>query len=209
MKHKGELSDTLRVTDHVSGTVIRDGRVVGFSESVRDGRAASADVDTDHVLEGITGPPPQNETGTLGVARTLVHVLNTLGGTFGQPEAGQGLVDAHATDKEGRKLKMQVVRSRVDPAYWKALDKAGVFRDARHVVALAAEIRSSIAKKESIGLALRGELTLVVSAMDTPCHVMDNVVDAFRAAHGDEIRILGFQAIWLVGPTPLMTHRLA
>jgi hypothetical protein len=74
------VSETLSLTGHVAMLGRREGRVIGFRESEREGRAASADRHNDGSLSySILGSSPQGEEDTLSTCRILVNALNAAG----------------------------------------------------------------------------------------------------------------------------------
>jgi hypothetical protein len=52
------------------------------------------------------------------------------------------------------------------------------------------------------------KLLLALNAIRSPGYVEDPVVAVFLATHGTWAAGLGYQAIWLVGPTAELTHQL-
>jgi hypothetical protein len=56
--------------------------------------------------------------------------------------------------------------------------------------------------------AQRRKLMLALDAIRSPGYVEDPVMAAFLATHGTWAAGLGYQAIWLVGPTAELTHQL-
>jgi hypothetical protein len=209
------IADGIRITDHVSGTVIRQGQVVGFSESLRDGRAAHGTITADGSVDhGFTGPSPTNETGTLDACQRLVRHLNAEGRQWTLPTAlTEGLphVDCRVESTADVCLDIQVVRAMTDETHWHEVSLKG----GRQVVGEATEEgahalkRSVECKQNKIPLVERAGLVLVLDANDTPALAFGPVVAKFHAVHGAWARSVGFQAIWLVGPMIGMVHRLA
>ncbi|HEY8010940.1 MAG TPA: hypothetical protein VIE67_08065 [Rudaea sp.] len=203
------------VTDHAKGTVTRGGKVVGFSESLREGRAASGDFQHSGTLDyGFVGPTPKGEQGTLETCRTLVRVMNTDEPIWREPEALSTLphIDCRVARLDGHEpaLDIQVVRAFVDPAFWQHVRQtgqgAGVSVTSKE---LAQGLLAAIElKANKIPLQARSSLLLALSALDSPVMAFDAVVDEFRNQFSLWAAAQGFLAIWLVGPNSMLTHRL-
>src|SRR5882724_9336377 len=118
------MAERLRISDHVSGTVTRQGQAVGFSESFRNGRAAHGGLNASGSLDhGLTGSPSKGEQGTLETCRTLVGILNEPLAQWVMPDAlsdGVAHVDCRAQRIDGLQppLDIQVVRAIADPSFW-------------------------------------------------------------------------------------------
>ena len=204
------VEDRIVVRDHCSATVIRDDIAVGFTESMRDGRAAHASVENGVVMNGLVGKPPQNEAGTLETACILVDALNSLGGCWNIPEIVDiSYIDARVTDDVGNILNLQVTRACTSKKFWEQAARAGQSSSERQVGEVADELRASIRKKESIPGAVRADLVLVISALDSPGHAMPDVIRAFAELHRAEVEGLGFAQVWVVGPHTGLCFRLA
>jgi hypothetical protein len=214
-KHEMILSETFRLSDHFSGTVIRDGKVIGFSESLRDGRAAHGDARNGAVDFGFTGPTSIGEEGTLEVGRVLTIVLNAADPGWIAPTAlaTEPHIDIYIsnTDTARPPMAIQVVRAIVDPTHWKQIALLGGDNQVGvPVQELAAHMRRAIELKVSkIDEAVRPSLVLALNAIDTPAIAFGAVVEEFRTVFGNWAREQHFEAIWLVGPNLNLTHRLA
>lgn len=214
------MKDRVAFGDHVSATVTdNENKTIGFTESVRDGRSAHVTRRDDGSLEhGFTGTTPTNEVGTLETCRMLVLALNKLGGAWDQPEAtspdapSAAHTDARCSKANGQlgTLNIQVVRAQSNPRYWHEVSKKGASQDCSAPEQMAEQLRDAIGKKESrIPVEARSDLVLALSALDSPAHAFDDVIEAFRCSHGEWASCLGFEQIWIVGPSLLLTHRLA
>jgi hypothetical protein len=204
-------------SDHVAMVAGRDGRTFAFRESVRsDGRAASAERQDDGLFAySISGSSPQNETQTPRVCQLLIRKLNSLGESWSEPSKGED--DSHddcvATDmcNTANVLRVQVVRAITDKrlsekwARQGALDKQDV-----DVSELASQIAAAIEHKVKVKIPrnVRPELTLALDATLLPVTTFDHVIESFRARHGPWADALGFEAIWMVGPTHSLVRRL-
>jgi len=208
------MKDHVMFGDHISATVTDNNKTVGFTESMRDGRAAHVTQRDDGSLEhGFAGAPPTNETGTLETCRMLVLALNKAGGMWSQPEVTSALhTDAQCirTDGQPDTLNIQVVRAQSNSKYWHEVSQTGGSEGCATPEQMADQLRDAISKKESrIPKDARPGLILVLSAVDSPAHAFDDVIEAFRNGHGEWASHLGFEQIWVVGPSLLLTHRVA
>lgn len=206
---------TIGVSTYGSALQSRQGKAIGYSESERDGRAASADQHEDgSVSFELTGSSPQGEEDTLQVCRMLVDKLNVAGDNWGQPVLGEALADCRVVHQQykGMVLEIQVVRAITDQTIWKELNEhkhlqqSGVTKDE-----LAEHIRYAIESKTNqrrIPRLSRADLTLALDANRLPALGFDEVVDVFRSKHGTWCQTLGFAGIWLVGPSTSLTWRL-
>ena len=201
--------------DHISATFADNkNKTIGFTESVRDGKSAHVTQRDDGSLEHrFTGTPPTNEVGTLETCRILVLALNKAGSAWGQPEVTSAAhTDARCTRTDGQPgtLNIQVVRAQSNSTYWHAVSQTGGSADCAAPEQMAAQLRDAISKKESrIPKEARTSLILALSALDSPAHAFDDVIEAFRHEHGEWAVRLGFEQIWIVGPSPLLSHRVA
>jgi len=208
------MEESTTIGDHVAGTTIRAGKVVGFGESDRGGRSAFADVMPDGtVTHGQFGRPPQNEEGTLEACQRLVNMLNGLGANYSMPEdKGRLHVDCECQDlSSGQSIFIQVVRACVNPALYAELCHRGERRrDADLIGEYAKELVEAISLKVGkIAPDIRPNITLALDAMEFPGLCFDEVRDAFAQASGAWAKAQGFAAIWIVGPNAQLIHRLA
>jgi hypothetical protein len=209
------ITDAIRMSDHMSGTVIRAGKVVGFSESLREGRAASGDAQPAGTLDyQFVGPTPKGEQGTLETCRVLVRAMNGAQPTWREPDTLSDLthVDCRAPRLDGQAppLDIQVVRALANSAFWQKVGRHGR-GDGVSVSPqeLAQHLRSAIELKVGrIPTPVRSTLVLALSALDSPVVAFDSVVDAFRIRSEPWAKAQGFLSIWLVGPNVLLTHQL-
>lgn len=217
---KNETQETLISSagahDHASCTTIRNGKIIGFSETPGRGRAASGDIDeSGRVLVDIVGVPPRGEAGTLEASCRLVDQLNR---KFSQSWAvpteilGVQHIDAQALGIEtfsGRTLTIQIVRALTDPAFWKNLGYSGhislslSLRKAAEVLKAAVDLK--VAKIPSPA---RSSLTLALDATDVPGLSLDSVIDEFNEIYGAWVDAQGFEAVWVIGPWGDMVRKL-
>lgn len=209
------MKDRAVFGDYISATITNnESKTIGFSESVRDGRAAHVTRRDDGSLEhSFKGTPPTNEVGTLETCRMLVLALNKLGAAWGQPRATSAPhTDAQCerTDGQSGTLNIQVVRAQSNSTYWHEVSKLGSSADCGIPQQMASQLRDAINKKESrIPVEARSGLILVLSALHSPALGFEDVIETFKSEHGEWASHLGFEQIWVVGPDLLLTHRLA
>lgn len=109
------------INAHVSALHKRKSKTIGFTESSRQGRSATAGQSENGTISyALNGSSPQGEEDTLSACRILVNKLNNTGANWNQPASGEGVVDCQATDREctDRKLYIQLTRANVDTAQW-------------------------------------------------------------------------------------------
>ena len=214
---------------HISGEVVLVGgysalgksgdKAIAFRESPRQGLASAADKYEDGSLSfKMIGRSPQGEDDTLSACRVLVNKLNKEGSKWGQPSKGDGVVDGvvdcRAKDKlhPEKELTIQVVRAVVDQRLWgrlravKEIRKTAVTKEE-----LVAQLKRAIefkADERRIPKMSRLNLMLALDANRLPAHAFDDVVEEFRLQWGSWAKTLGFDSIWLVGPTVSLTWQL-
>jgi len=184
------------------------------SEAIRrsaGGQFAAADLTDDgRVTFSLQGRSPQNEEGVEKVCAILIERFNQHGDRWSDPtRSTEPGVDCEARD-ESRLLKVQVTRTPYDPAIRRALGRTGVSSGAHASADEAADdLRARVeAKADRAAPSGRIGITLALDATDTSAYVLQEVVRSFRARHGTWVRNLGFEAVWVVGPTSNLTHRL-
>jgi hypothetical protein len=193
-----------------------DGRAVGFTESERQGRAASAQDHGDgSVSITLTGTSPQNEDDTVPACSILVRAMNQQGETWNQPSAVEESADdadctATNVDAAIAPLRIQVVRAIVDQEVWRDLEQSGKLSKPNVAVEKLADFLVAALNKKigRIPLKQRKGLVLALDANRLPGLTFDVVVDCFRERHGGGLAEAGFQSVWIVGPTEWLTKRL-
>lgn len=208
------LEDRPAIADHVSMTVSRDGKVVGFNESQGRGRAAHGTIDEQGSASfGISGSPSHGEDGTLETSALFIRVLNSGGARWQQPNLiSEGLTDALSCSlDDNAELRMQVVRAVSEPAIWKALGCSGSTECKLLTPAQIADLlRDSISRKVlRIHPTDRADLVLLLNALDTPIVCFDQPISVFLSEHGLWAAGLGFRGIWVIGPWPSLVRTLA
>jgi hypothetical protein len=185
-----------------------DGReeIVVGSEGFRSSSAAGSQ---DRRQE-FQGRPAQGEEDVLQVCRSLRGALGRHGETwspFASTPSPHDDADAIARNGAGAELRVQVTQVERDAQ--KTLAQAGQAMSQRGVSELVADIRTAVkAKADKHAPAQRGKLMLALDAIRSPGHVHEPVPTRFLADHGQWAAGLGYQAIWLVGPTAELTRRL-
>jgi len=192
----------------------RKGKNIGFEQSDGQRRAVSAEQGKDDKLSyTLAGNSPQGEEDTLLACRILVNTLNKADGNWHQPTTGDGVIDCQAIDEQNnqRKLCVQIVHAFVDTEFWKALNVEGKIRRDDTAKALAEQIKSAIDAKANdrrIPKVSRGGLVLALDATRLPALGFDAVVEDFRSRWGSWANELGFDSVWLVGPSEDLTWQL-
>jgi len=200
------------MSDQLSALHRRKDKTIGFTESARQGRSASAGQKGDGTFSyTLNGSSPQGEEDTLSACRILVNKLNNAGGNWNQPTISEGIVDCQAVDsqRDDRKLYIQVVRANVDPELWKTLNREGKIERKGNSTALAEQIKSAIdTKAQKIAAANRPGLVLALDATRLPVLGFDAVFEAFCSKWSPWASTLGFNSVWLVGPDESLTWQL-
>lgn len=209
------INETIKATDYVATLASREGRSIGFRESVREGRAASADRhDNGSLSYSILGSSPQGEEDTLSACRILVKVLNASGGNWADPVPGEGIVDCEAVDARfsDQKVSIQVIRAIADQELWKNLNLQGNIQELNvsknQLICLIKDAIEKKASERSIPQSIRPSLTLALDATRLPVLGFEDVVERFQSQFGGWTKSLGFEAVWLVGPQDSLTWRL-
>jgi len=185
------IKESLQVSSHLSALHEREGEAIGFSESERQGRASSASLRDNDLLDmTLVGSSPQGEEDTTAACQVLKDRLNADGADWdrivpGRQPADCVLVDAHDPD---RTLEVQVVRAIVAQDLWRQLSSAGSAQKSFSPAAAAAEIRLAIeakARDEKIPRPMRSKLVLLLDATRLPGLGFDAIVHQFSLGqHG-------------------------
>ena len=209
------VADGIGLSDYMSAVGKKDQKTVGFRESERNGRIASADQNEAGSLSySIKGTSPQGEEDTLRACEILVQALNEAGGNWAQPKEGKDVEDCIATDKTDQRnvLRIQVVRAITDENLWRRLSEEGCLHQSDiSKDVLLAQLKSSVEKKadnRKIPASIRITLLLALDATRLPVLCFEDVIQKYVERHGSWTRSQGFQSIWLVGPIPSLTWRL-
>jgi hypothetical protein len=153
---------------------------------------------------------PQNEQGIEKVCGILSKRRNQDGTCWSEPTRSiEPGVDCEAHDGSNV-LKVQVTRTPYDPTIRLALGRTGASTGAHANADDAADdMRARVkAKTDRVAPSARIGITLALDATDTSAYVLQDVVRSFRTRHGTWAGGLGFDAIWVVGPTSSLTFRL-
>ena len=157
------------------------------------------------------GRPAQGEEDVLQVCRSLRGSLALHGerwGPFFPAPSPHDDADAVARNDAGAELRVQVTQVE-ERVVWGKVARAGQVTSQRSVRELVANIRAAVKSKTDQHVpAQRGKLLLALDAIRSPGHVHEPVPTRFLADHGPWAASLGYQAIWLVGPTAELTRRL-
>jgi len=210
------VSAGIEMSDYVMMLQRRKEKNVGFRESKRNGRAASADDHGNGTLSySLSGDSPQGEEDTLNVCSRLIQALNAQGRDVWQLSTTEGYADdGSAIDSRtpSRSLSIQVVRAVVDSTLWQELSQSGdVTRTVTDPKFLVDEIVKAIQLKANpvkLPDSVRHGLLLALDATRLPVFGFDSVIEQFRSHHSDWVTGLGFESVWLVGPTADLVWRL-
>lgn len=210
-----EIHEEIRVKDHVGLLAERNGKIVGFRESEREGRAAAADVNDDGThYYLITGTSPQGEEDTLSTCRQLIMTLNKIGASWTEPNLGDGVEDCVAANRHDPsfKISIQVIKAVVSSGLWKQLNLEGKFEDRESQEEdLAKLLKEAIAKKANdrkVPRSIRKSLVLALDANRLPIMGFTGVVEKYHNLYEEWTKKKGFKEVWLVGPNDSLVKRL-
>jgi hypothetical protein len=176
-------------------------------------RSAAANLTKDSRLtSSLTARPRPGETANAEVCKILIARLNQDGGTWSRCDCGKRKrvdeVDCTAFNADGKELKMQITRAAQDKTLWTPSGEfCGKDRD-QSVNDAVEELRSAIKEKSRLPAVQKADLVLVLDAIETPGHVMDQIVNSFRKNYGTWLKALKFKQVWIVGPNESLTYRL-
>jgi hypothetical protein len=206
------VSEHSTFSDHVAVEKKNvDDRVVGFSESERQGVTTSSDQQQDgRVSLLLSGLSPQGEDDSLQVCRILIQAMNRAGASWSQPVMSMERdADCEATDSlTAVRLEIQVVRAIEDPTLWKALNEHGAIQRTIEPADFVPLVRNAITKKLKYPVAQRARLILALDANRLPAVTTYDVLTQIRIELKDWLPSIGFREIWLVGPLDDLTFRL-
>jgi hypothetical protein len=160
---------------------------------------------------GTQGEPPHGERDSIKVCSILIERLNNDGASWGTPRKLEGLekgVDgvAHDVRDPSKVLRIQVTHALARTKYWAELARSkqlGVQRTGSEED-LASDLFAAIQRKKDHPK----DVVLALNAIFTPGHAFVPVVAVFRSRYLRAVQSLGFEAIWIVGPTERYTAQL-
>jgi len=210
-----EIHENIRVSDHFGFLAERNGKIVGFRESEREGRTAAADINDDGTpFYSITGTSPQGEEDTLSTCRNLILALNKTGANWNEPNLGDGVEDCIAANRNdpSKRISIQVVRAVVDDDLWKRLNLEGKYEDEEsREEDLAKLLKKAIAKKANdhkIPTSIRRSLVLALDANRLPILSFTGVIEKYHDLYEEWTKKQGFREVWVVGPNDSLVKRL-
>lgn len=187
----------------------------GTTEALRasDGqRSLVADLSQDELLKiTLTAKRRQNESGNQEICQILAEKLSSVSlwdirHPVAQGGREQGVDCVLVPKGVGKPLNLQITRAYNDPFFWKSVHPSKSTNREATVGEYVQEIRNAIEKKAK-RTPQKSEIVLVLDAIET-AHSFEKVSESFRKQNGAWVRQLGFEAVWLVGPTAALTHRL-
>ncbi|WP_055531809.1 hypothetical protein [Streptomyces graminilatus] len=206
--HHVYADDTVNVTEsHVVDGVGEGGeRIVTGG----DGHDTSVQSDPAGRVEVRVGRSPSKSESELRTAQLLVQRLNQDGAQWDPPQLTNASardergIDCEASGPNGQRLKIQVTRP--ERAAWRELARGSAFRTSTSEEALVEALRFAIEAKQTRS---DREIHLALDAVHAPAHALRSVAETFRRQHGGWAVSVGFQEIWLVGPSVDLVQRLA
>jgi hypothetical protein len=184
------------------------GEAIRVARGSEDSRVAGADIDPVGELgDHIEGPASSKDRSELRAAMLLVEHLNACGDHWAPPTLYRGKeigVDAVAGDGAER-LQIQVTTP--ERSAWPLLAKQQRVERSDPSVNDAVDSLEAAIKDKALFSEL-GEIVLALDATDSSRYALRAVADAFLARHASWAASVGYQAIWLVGPSADLVHRL-
>ncbi len=162
------------------------------------------------VTQEVGGRGRHTAEGVDAVGRVLVRRLTRAGGTGGPPAVGKR-ADVDGIARAGaRARRIPVTRADPDPGLWRTRTTVGRMAGGSAPAGRAAAmLRSAIAAKaRAIPPRQRGDPVRALDARATPGQAFRPVVQSCRERHGAWTSGWGVLAVWLVGRTEGVTHRL-
>jgi hypothetical protein len=212
------FGQVLTATQGQSASVIAQKPPGSSGESVRqqragdDPRVSDADLEPSGALsDRIEGRAASKGMNELRTVRVLVEYLNLHGASWSLPHLHEGNreegFDAWAADAECDQKVLRVQVTTPERSAWKTLAmQPDLARSEPDVEDAVEAIRDAIVKKELFAGIEKIDLTL--DATDSSKYAFKGVVDTFLARHGACASGIGYRAIWMVGPTTGLVHRL-
>lgn len=205
-------SDGARFSEHIAVVKRCDERVIGFSESEREGRTSAADQEPDGTISWrLSGSSPQGEEDTLTACRILVKAMNAAGSSWSEPVVGSEPADCEASDLHdpANRIQIQVVRAIPTPDIWRELNTTHTLsRPATQPRDLVQPVRDAIQSKLGIPASLRARLVLALDAKRIPAMGLHDVGTLLRTELAEWLEQIRFREVWVVGPTVDLTFRL-
>jgi len=208
--------DSDSATSYESAVVVKrsvDAQGVVVDRGGPDARRAATELSSgdNTVRDEAFGGKPDKDASELRAVSMLVQRLNQSGEDWPPPEplgtAPERGFDCVSERRDGEKLQIQVTTA--DHELWGELAQSkGTLERTLDVDEAADRIAAAVAAKADKRYAGASDLVLAVDATDAPTFVLDDVVASVRRRHGEAIRAAGFRAVWVVGPTVDLTHRL-
>ena len=201
-----------------SGLVANKRSLDGSTQAIRivddDGTAVSVDATSTGELDvsaKLTPPktPPKKKILELAVCNMLIHKLNLDSGSWGTAEDFEKVekdVDCFARDAENHELRVQVTMAEYDQEVWRNL-RRGLEVNRKATPDDFADRLLEVIKKKATRA--RPNIVLAIDASQMSQFAFDQVRSSFSSRHRSCAASIGFKEIWLVGPTPDLTFRLA
>jgi hypothetical protein len=173
-------------------------------EQVAEGRTGPGD---DSVELEMKGRSPQNEEHTARAARILMERFINDGHACGSLRV-EGHQDADCDlEFDGCQRRLQVTRA--EQTLWRPLADEGHVRRNDSIERVAAGIRAAVEKKaQCLTREQQANLTLVLDATFAADAVLERVIAFYCVEQGEWTASLGFDEVWIVGPTSEATYRL-
>jgi hypothetical protein len=203
-----QVHDTVGVTE----SHVVDGSGEGGETIVTggDGHDTRVEADPAGPVTVRVGSRPSKEQSELRTAQLLVQRLNRDGAQWDPPQLtnpsarDERGIDCEASGPKGLRLRIQVTTP--ERAAWREIGRGSEFRASTSAEALVEALRVAIEAKRTRS---SPDIHLALDAVHAPAHALRSVAEAFRRQQGGWAAGVGFQEIWLVGPSVDLVRRLA
>lgn len=208
------IADRVSLSSHLAGQTQRNGMTVGYSETAREGTAASADIEGGQLIYRIAGASPQGELDTMDTVRRFVAWLNQAEKVWSEPrqsdlEHTDAVAGGAGVNARGTQMRVQVVRAIIDSNLWHGLSIRGEHSTTLRIDDSATHLWAAVEKKATkIDKAARHGIVLILDANRCPGQAFPEVVHVYRQKFSEPTKSMGFAGVYVVGPTSSLISAL-
>ncbi|MFF7953982.1 hypothetical protein [Streptomyces griseorubiginosus] len=174
-----------------------------------DGHDTSVETVPADAVDVRVGRRPTKAESELRTAQILVRRLNQDGAQWAPPQLtnpsarDERGIDCEASGPKGLRLRIQVTTPEREA--WREIGRGAQFRATVSKQALVEALRVAIEVKRTRSDA---DIHLALDAVHAPAHALRSVAETFVNQYVGWAQGVGFQEIWLVGPSVLLVQRL-
>lgn len=204
---KIDISEQLGVSEVMIGTG-EGPSGMGIRRVDSKGHSVGVDQRGIEVTEIISGPTVQNEQGTEETCQILMAKLNELGADWNrlQTPTEHTAIDGRLYSRRAEIKSLEIQVTKAIPEIWNELARRpeGIHRS-REIDAICESLLDAIKGKQHISKGPRLVLALEAVHFPVPTAVAERFIEKYTHVASS----VGFYQVWLVGPTPTLTFRLA